>query len=92
MAKIKDDNSWRYGGIRRRDFRHGGVDENDFAPVFRYHSKHNKRTPCDKAGVPHDFVLKSCYTYAERTFETLICRRCGKHGYYTRRNWPVNPD
>lgn len=45
MAKYKDPDSWRYRGIKRRDFRNNGVDDDDFEIEFYYNRRIGSKVP-----------------------------------------------
>lgn len=86
MSKIKDDDSWYYRGVKRRDFRHGAVDEDDFIEEFRYIKPRHKVKWCPKskereACEPTVRVVDWSYTNSEgrvRQHGHYACNRCGR--------------
>lgn len=87
MAKYKDPNSWSYGGVRRRDFRNGGVDEDDFEIEFYYQKKVGTHVPrgfCAKEPENKcaEFYWKPRWTSRpdergySKTYGSFFCKKC----------------
>jgi hypothetical protein len=77
----EDRDSWKAGGIIRRDFRH----THDGPEVPRHRRRRTKaeRRGCHgKAGRAHTTVL------VERSYcSVAVCSRCGKNVEYTWKRW-----
>lgn len=94
MSKVKDDDSWYYRGVKRRDFRHGAVDESDFVDEFRYIKPHKRSKFCPKqkneqACVDGFRVVDWSYTNSDgraSQFGHYACIYCGRRirSWYTR--------
>lgn len=87
MAKYKDDDSWRYRGIKRRDFRNGGVDEEDFDLYFYYQRRTSSKVPrgqCakDPGNKCAEFYWKPRWSTRPdengyyKTYGSFFCKRC----------------
>ena len=81
MSKKKDADSWRYGGIKRRDFRHAH-DEPE-VPRHQGKKKNTKKFCKGKQGVEHVSVRRA-KTYKNSKGETktmyhyIECENCKK--------------
>lgn len=85
MSKKKDEDSWRYGGIKRRDFRSA----HDEPEVPRHKGKKNTKKWCKgKRGVEHVPVLREKTYKSNRDGQIRVmyryneCEKCGKHLSY----------
>lgn len=85
MSKKKDEDSWRYGGIKRRDFR-SGHDEPE-VPRHKGTKKNTKKWCKGKKGVEHVPVLRE-KTYRNGKGEERVmyryneCEKCRKRLSY----------
>lgn len=80
MSKKKDEDSWRYGGIKRRDFR-SGHDEPE-VPRHKGAKKNTKKWCKGKEGVEHIPVGKTKW-YGDRFgYSYNECEKCGKRLSY----------
>lgn len=82
MSKKKDEDSWSYGGVKRRDFRHAH-DEPEI-PAHSGKRKDTKKWCKGKEGKEHVAIRKARYFYDPRlkvrriSHSTVICENCGK--------------
>ncbi len=73
--RIKEDsNSWRAGGILKRDFKHDHSE-----PIARFHSNKNTRKWCrGKVGVKHEVIWRVEQGVFGRVYKTGKCLHCGR--------------
>jgi hypothetical protein len=98
MSKYKDPDSWRYGGVRRRDFRH--THDGPEIPPHRKTKKKVNKSRCDhRWSDPH---ISYRYTLSKKLgdqtmlteywWETIRCLNCGKREYAAKeRSWFAPP-
>lgn len=84
LSKKKDEYSWRYGGIKRRDFRH--TNDGPEVPRHKGTKKSTKKWCKGKKGVEHIPIRKIKYytIRGERkeAYRFTECEKCGKRlGY-----------
>lgn len=84
MSKKKDEDSWRYGGIKRRDFRNAKDDPE--VPRHKGTKKNTKKWCKGKRGVEHIPVRRTKYYMlrGERKpmYRFTECVNCGKRLAY----------
>lgn len=82
LSKKKDEDSWAYGGVKRRDFRHAH-DEPEI-PAHNGKRKNTKKWCKGKEGREHIPVRKAKVWTNRQTGEerllytTVVCEKCGK--------------
>lgn len=93
MSKKKDEGSWRYSGIKRRDFRNA-KDEPE-VPRHRGAKKNTKKWCKGKTGVEHVPISRATYYMlrGERKpmyYHFTECENCGKRAIVVSAQlWPI---
>lgn len=90
MGKQKDDNSWNYSGVKRRDFQH-----THDGPEEMPHKKKSKKAGRKKSRCEHSYKVIEERTWAYRAGHAqrmivLHCKKCGKKQYeitYIHEEW-----
>jgi hypothetical protein len=77
MTKYKDPESWKYGGIKKRDFNqsHDGPEE---IPHKKKKKKKN-RSKCDHDyQVVKEYIWPSWHRLKDAVYTDFTCSKCGK--------------
>ena len=77
MAKYKDPNSWRYGGIKKRDFNQSHDGPEEFPPKKKAVKKKVSRCKHDYEFV-EEIVWESWQRQKDAVYTRYVCSRCGK--------------
>jgi hypothetical protein len=77
MSKNKDDNSWKYGGIKKRDYNqsHDGPEE---MPHKKKKKKINRSKCKHDYQVLREYVWPSWHRLKDAVYTDFACSKCGK--------------